>query len=102
MQQRSYVGEDGHLPLSEQRLQLRQRGMQAEGHAKIDGQDRQQRCLGDIDRGGGRARRGVLAVTGSIDGYQSVVAVVTAEHEHADQRLVVVRLLRIGTGDEAE
>jgi len=76
--------------------------MQAEGHAKIDGQDRQQRCLREIDRGGGRTRRGVLAVTGSIDGYQSVVAVVTAEHEHADQRLVVRRTLRSRFSDEID
>jgi hypothetical protein len=43
-----------------------------------------------------------LAVTGSIDGYQGVVAVVTAEHEHANQRLVVRRALRSRFGDEID
>ena len=79
------------LPLIEQRLDLGERRMKAEGGVRIRRErgDRQQLRLGKLDAGTGAADGGVRTVAGGIDRHEHIVAVDAAEEEDANERLVV-------------
>src|SRR5205823_3958376 len=86
---------DRELRLREERLQLGELRVQAVGGRAARRLDGEELGLREVHVGGDRTHRGVLRVARAIHGNDEVVAVHAAVEEHADERLVVARRLRL-------